>query len=470
MSQNEQKLMQDNTYAYKIGRSAPFTVVYLDIGTQERKTAVTDALNNIINNVYGERTRYGEINPSSQPYRNLLEHVQNGEIFLHASQGHLICLKHALENANTGKELCAEMLESIRSAESSPSSEIVIKGFSCRLVDEWYERGVSYSVGQDGAFYRAAASDGTTFEYDFKPDREKVMSDHADKMAEEDIDRYEAEYGADGYRMFPDAEMRAENIRQRAISHDSTAQEDDQYEDVDAEKVKAEFIRLAAASLYENSTVRNAHENSDKQEFTLETKSALNEYYTRLIAGEETSDFYSVDEIAPIYNKFQRDSGFKAAVFNEVTKVLDKSLTDLENAKRDAAEWGIPFSDRSYDLEEDFDPFSYDGSMSIEDSRKVADANNLHEFMLTYSDELNAASYSREDFRDNFVKRAAEAIREYASEHGDELWYTDILNDNDYLQSVADLVSDSIYNELRERTIDITNSENLEDDEEEMEM
>jgi len=30
------------------------------------------------------------------------------------------------------------------------------------------------------------------YEYDHKPDREKVMSDHADKLAEEDIDRGEA--------------------------------------------------------------------------------------------------------------------------------------------------------------------------------------------------------------------------------------------------------------------------------------
>ncbi len=204
---------QDNTYAYKIGGSAPFTIVYLDIGTQERKTAVTNALNNIINNVYGERTRYGEINPSSHPYRNLLEQVQNGEDFLHASQGHLECLKYALRNDDMSKELCTEMLESIRSAEKNPSPEIVIKGFSCRLVDEWEESGSSYSIGQDGAFYRATVSDGTTFEYDFKPDREKVMSNYADKMAEEYMEHYEAEHGADGYGMFPDTEARAENIQ-----------------------------------------------------------------------------------------------------------------------------------------------------------------------------------------------------------------------------------------------------------------
>ncbi len=205
---------QDNTYAYKIGGSAPFTVVYLDIGTQERKTAVSDALNNIINNVYVEKTRYGKINPSSQPYRNLLEHVQNGEVFLHAFQGHLDCLKYALKNADTNKKLCTEMIESIRSAEKNPSPEIVIKGFSCRLVDEWEESGSSYSIGQNGTFYRAAVSDGTTFEYDFKPDREKVMSDYIDKMAEEYMEHYEAEHGADGYGMFLDAEARTENIRQ----------------------------------------------------------------------------------------------------------------------------------------------------------------------------------------------------------------------------------------------------------------
>lgn len=213
---------EDNTFAYKMGHSEPFTVVMLDISINERKTAVTEALNNIINNTYGKRNRYGEINPLSQSYRNLLDNVQSGEPFLKATQGHLSSLKYALYMGNTdnNKELCMKMLDSIKRAENAPETVITIKGQECRPTDTWEDHSITYNIGQSVdnlSFYYARVSDGVVtreYEYDHKPDREKVMSDHADKMAEAYIDHYEAEHGADGYAMFPDTEARAENIRQ----------------------------------------------------------------------------------------------------------------------------------------------------------------------------------------------------------------------------------------------------------------
>ena len=205
------------------------------------------------------------------------------------------------------------------------------------------------------------------------------------------------------------------------------------------------FIGLAAGSLYDNDLVRNAHQNTDRENFDVEVESAVNSYYTRLISGRESSK-YSIEQLAPLYNKFQQDNDCRAEVVSAVTDQLDKSLTSLEAARSKAAELGIPFSDRPYISEKEYDPYAYDGSMSIEDSRKVADASNLHDFMLDYSDELEmaAASYNADEFRSYFAERAAEAVR---SSH-DEIW-TEMQENPEYLKSVADLVSDGLYNDIR---------------------
>ena len=167
-------------------------------------------------------------------------------------------------------------------------------------------------------------------------------------------------------------------------------------------------------------------------------------YYTRLITGREGSE-YSAEQLAPLYNRFQQDKDFRAEVISEVADRLDESFTSLEAARSKAAELGIPFSDRPYDSEED-DPYAYDGSMSIADSLKVADASNLHDFMLDYSDELEiaAASYSADEFRTYFADRAAEAVR---NSHNEAL--TEMQENPEYLKSVADLVSDGLYNDIR---------------------
>ena len=204
------------------------------------------------------------------------------------------------------------------------------------------------------------------------------------------------------------------------------------------------YIGLAAGALYDNSLVRNAHQNTDRENFDVEVESAVNSYYTRLISGRESSE-YSIEQLAPLYNKFQQDNDCRAEVVSAVTDQLDESLTSLEAARSKAAELGIPFSDRPYDSEED-DPYAYDGSMSIADSRKVADASNLHDFMLDYSDELEiaAASYSADEFRTYFADRAAEAVR---NSHNEAL--TEMRENSEYLKSVADLVSDGLYNDIR---------------------
>ena len=203
---------------------------------------------------------------------------------------------------------------------------------------------------------------------------------------------------------------------------------------------------MASYALYENSTVRSAHENSDKANFNLAVRAAVNSYYTLLISGQERSDYY-VEQLAPLYDKFQQDNAFREEVFSAVAESVDKLLIELERVRTKAEELGIPFSDRFYDPDESDNPYAYDSSMSLEDSRKAADANNLDEFMSGYSDELKmaAASYNADEFRRYFADRAAKALESNAEHYLDSL-----RSDRDYLNSVCDLVSPSVYNELRE--------------------
>ena len=212
-----------------------------------------------------------------------------------------------------------------------------------------------------------------------------------------------------------------------------------------------EFIDIASSALYEDNTVRNAHENSDKQEFALEAEKALNDYFTQLVTEKEQSEL-SVAETAALYNEFHQNSEFRARIISEVTERVDKNLTNLEQTRQKAAEMGIPFSERYFDNDMDENPYVYDGSMSIEDSRIVADAHNLHDFMLKYSDELEkaAASQNTEEFREFFANRAAVALQS-SSDHA----FDEMRNNRDYLNSISELVSNSLYYEIREeRTLE----------------
>lgn len=61
-------------------------------------------------------------------------------------------------------------------------------------------------------------------------------------------------------------------------------------------------------------------------------------------------------------------------VLDTVSENTDVVLSKIEETRQAAAKIGMAFSDKLYDSENDFDPFVYDGSMSIEDFRKVQDS------------------------------------------------------------------------------------------------
>ncbi|MBQ8248080.1 MAG: DUF4313 domain-containing protein [Lachnospiraceae bacterium] len=92
-------------------------------------------------------------------------------------------------------------------AEQSVSSKDVFKGFyDCLLVDEWVSGDNTFVVGMnknDVSCYCAAVNGKDFFEYDSYPGRKEVESDFDNLEAERKFNEYEAEFGADGRRVFP---------------------------------------------------------------------------------------------------------------------------------------------------------------------------------------------------------------------------------------------------------------------------
>lgn len=90
-----------------------------------------------------------------------------------------------------------------------------IDGHSCSIADEWQNGTASYILGRDtdetdGVWYYAKVIDADTelggmytYEHDVKPSRNDVEDEHLDHISQIALDRHEAEYGADGSRVFP---------------------------------------------------------------------------------------------------------------------------------------------------------------------------------------------------------------------------------------------------------------------------
>lgn len=95
------------------------------------------------------------------------------------------------------------------------SESMTYGGFDYQVIDKWQDDIGTYVVGQleadDGTWYAAKVTDTTEqyhgeYEYEFgndKPTRSEVEDKHLNHISEIDIDRHEAEFGADGYRNFP---------------------------------------------------------------------------------------------------------------------------------------------------------------------------------------------------------------------------------------------------------------------------
>lgn len=142
---------------------------------------------------------------------------------------------------------------------------------------------------------------------------------------------------------------------------------------------QSKFINFASDIIKDNQRVINAHKNSNEQEYRLEIEIALNELVTELVtASVADEDFvitgYTAKETINFLNQYHNDTEMQKYVLDTVSENTDVVLSKIEETKQAAAKIGMAFSDKLYDSENDFDPFVYDGSMSIEDFRKVQDS------------------------------------------------------------------------------------------------
>lgn len=86
--------------------------------------------------------------------------------------------------------------------------KVTIDGHECNVVDRWLDGQTEYVLGNDVAddsFYYAIVNGdiSNVFEYDEQPSRERVEDDFLNLESQRNIDRHEAEFGADGERVFP---------------------------------------------------------------------------------------------------------------------------------------------------------------------------------------------------------------------------------------------------------------------------
>ena len=126
----------------------------------------------------------------------------------------------------------------IREKEKEAQQKITIDGYECVLVDEWGSEKEKYLLGndiEDSSFYYAQVN-GKSFEYDHKPERGEVEDDYINALAEEDIDRHEAEVfsrfdGTDGIAEPDETEPQQEFSQEKSqklswhVVHDA----DDEY-------------------------------------------------------------------------------------------------------------------------------------------------------------------------------------------------------------------------------------------------
>ena len=133
--------------------------------------------------------------------------------------------------------------------------------------------------------------------------------------------------------------------------------------------VQNEFIDFACDIIRDNQNVRNAHKNSDTQNYKLEVELTLNNLITDLIVGSADNDFvingYTAKETISFLNQYQSDTEMQKYVLDTVSENTDVVLSKIEETRQAAAKIGMAFSDKLYDSENDFDPFVYDGSMSF---------------------------------------------------------------------------------------------------------
>lgn len=140
------------------------------------------------------------------------------------------------------------------------------------------------------------------------------------------------------------------------------------------------FTDFAYNVIRDDETVRNAHEDSDRQNYQTEVRKAVDRLVTDLIIGQQEIENYTISDISAFVNAFHANETVRNRIDSNILERVDATLTRMEETRRIAQELGMPFSDKfSNGVDDEFDPYTYDGSIAPEDFEKVQQVVSLIE-------------------------------------------------------------------------------------------
>ena len=103
--------------------------------------------------------------------------------------------------------------------------------------------------------------------------------------------------------------------------------------------VQNEFIDFACDIIRDNQNVRNAHKNSDTQNYKLEVELTLNNLITDLIVGSADNDFvingYTAKETISFLNQYQSDTEMQKYVLDTVSEKVQDSIISEQKAENE---------------------------------------------------------------------------------------------------------------------------------------
>lgn len=103
--------------------------------------------------------------------------------------------------------------------------------------------------------------------------------------------------------------------------------------------VQNEFIDFACDIIRDNQNVRNAHKNSDTQNYKLEIEHTLNNLITDLIVGSADNDFvingYTAKETISFLNQYQSDTEMQKYVLDTVSEKVQDSIISEQKAENE---------------------------------------------------------------------------------------------------------------------------------------
>ena len=177
----------------------------------------------------------------------------------------------------------------------------------------------------------------------------------------------------------------------------------------DVDIPRDEFIEWAVKNLASMPYIQNAH--NDEAKFRHLVRDNLYTLLYEYATGSENFNDYSIADFEKFFNKYINDAAELESIIYVVHNDVNENVLRIEKAKEVAEKADLPFSSRLIDGDEDFDPYVYDGTMSLEDVEK------MHELIAEDKFEIyqikSGEEYRDKRFTDYNSLSASPAIEDY---------------------------------------------------------